>query len=115
MTPYLASLMRFIDSSTLVTSFGVGQQGAQLTGADETRCIGAAVDRARLRRHVDHAGGAIEFPPETELSVPIRSSSAPRAPACQMPYIGLCGLVLVSFCESAGMMVPVTLARPPRS
>ena len=55
-------------------------------------------------------GGAMELPPEGELSVPMRSSSAPRAPACQMPYIGLCGLVLVSFCDSAGMIVPVTLA-----
>jgi len=27
-----------------------------------------------------------------------------------MPYIGLCGLVLVSFCDSAGISVPVTLA-----
>ena len=53
----------------------------------------------------------MELPPEVELSVPMRSRSAPRAPACQMPYIGLCGLVLVSFCESAGMSVPVTLAQ----
>ena len=52
----------------------------------------------------------MELPPEVELSVPMRSSNAPRAPACQMPYIGLCGLVLVSFCESAGMIVQVTLA-----
>ena len=46
----------------------------------------------------------------TELSVPIRLRSAPCAPACQMPYIGLCGFVLVSFCDSAGISVPVTLA-----
>ena len=52
----------------------------------------------------------MELPPDTELSVPMRFSSAPCAPACQMPYIGLCGFVLVSFCESAGTMVPVTLA-----
>ncbi len=55
-------------------------------------------------------GGDIELPPDTELSEPIRSSSAPRAPTCQMPYIGLCGLVLVSFCDRAGMIVPVVLA-----
>ena len=55
-------------------------------------------------------GGAMELPPEAELSVPMRLRSAPWAPACQIPYIGLCGFVLVSFCESAGMSVPVTLA-----
>ena len=54
--------------------------------------------------------GASELPPETEASDPIRSSSAPRAPTCQMPYIGLCGLTLESFCDSAGITVPLVLA-----
>ncbi len=53
--------------------------------------------------------GAMELPPDSELSEPIRSSSPPRAPYCQMPYIGLCGFTLVSFCDSAGMIVPVVL------
>ena len=38
---YFASLMRFMDSSTLVTSFGLRQQGAQLAGADQARRVGA--------------------------------------------------------------------------
>ena len=51
----------------------------------------------------------MELPPDNELSEPMRSSSPPRAPYCQMPYMGLCGFTLVSFCDSAGITVPMVL------
>ena len=107
---YLASLMRFIDSSTFVTSDGLGNsvescpvftrpwesvESAILVGCAATLII---------------VGGDIELPPDTELSEPMRSSNAPRAPTCQMAYMGLCGLSLVSFCDSAGITAPVVFA-----
>ena len=110
MTPYFASLMRFIDSSTLVTSFELGSKVLNcpvLTRPAVSWPLSIVVGCAAT---LIMFGGAMELPPETELSVPMRFSRAPCAPACQMPYIGLCGFVLVSFCESAGTMVPVTLA-----
>src|SRR5579871_5828838 len=54
--------------------------------------------------------GAAELPPETEDSVPIRVSSRPLAPASAIPYIGLCGLVPVSFCDIPQMMAPLVRA-----
>jgi len=57
------------------------------------------------------ASGAIELPPESELCEPISVSSSPRAPVFAMPYIGLCGLLDVSFSERAEMAVPLTPAR----
>jgi hypothetical protein len=55
--------------------------------------------------------GAIELPPESEFCEPISVSSSPRAPAFAMPYIGLCGLLPVSFSERAAMTQPLTPAR----
>ncbi len=51
--------------------------------------------------------GAMELPPETEDSVPARVSSRPCAPASAMPYIGLCGLVWVSFWDMAQNTAPL--------
>src|SRR5689334_4958475 len=63
--------------------------------------------------------GAAELPPDTLDCVPIRVSSEPYclfvpagpAAALAMPYIGLSGLLPVSFCDIAGMMTPLTPAR----
>ena len=55
--------------------------------------------------------GARELPPETELSVPISVTRSPLAPARLIPYIGLWGLLPVSFSERAQMTKPFTLAR----
>src|SRR5579862_9000395 len=54
--------------------------------------------------------GAIELPPEVLDSVPIRVSSSPCAPARAMPYIGLCGLDWVSFCDMAQNTAPLVPA-----
>src|SRR2546429_4164267 len=59
------------------------------------------------------AMGAWELPPDTEDSVPMSVSSRPCAPAVAMPYIGLCGLFWVSFCDmahSTAPLVPVAVA-----
>ena len=56
------------------------------------------------------ACGAIELPPESLFSEPMRDNSEPSAPAAAMPYIGLCGLLPVSFSERAGMTAPLMLA-----
>ena len=51
--------------------------------------------------------GAIELPPESEWREPTRPSSDPLAPARAMPYIGLWGLLPVSFSERAGITAPL--------
>src|SRR5580658_1261928 len=101
--------MRFIDSSTLVTSAEFGRSVLNcpvLTNPCESVESAILVGCAAM---LIMFGGDIELPPDTELSEPMRFSKAPRAPACQMPYIGLWGLSLVSFCDSAGITVPVVL------
>ena len=55
--------------------------------------------------------GAIELPPESEFCEPISVSSWPSRADCGMPYIGLCGLLPVSFSERAAISEPLTLAR----
>src|SRR5580765_8945769 len=59
--------------------------------------------------------GACELPPDTEDSVPTSVSSLPCAPtllgpAIAMPYIGLCGLLEVSFCDIAQNTAPLVPA-----
>ena len=54
--------------------------------------------------------GAIELPPESEFCEPINVRIEPSAPARWMPYSGLCGLLLVSFSERAGITAPLVLA-----
>src|SRR5258705_50476 len=54
--------------------------------------------------------GASELPPETDDSVPIRFRSRPCAPALAMPYMGLCGLFWVSFCDMAHSTAPLVPA-----
>ena len=56
------------------------------------------------------AMGAWELPPDTEDSVPMSVSSRPCAPAVAMPYIGLCGLFWVSFCDMAHSTAPLVPA-----
>ena len=55
----------------------------------------------------------MELPPDSELCEPISVSNSPSAPARQMAYIGLCGLLPVSFSERAGMTAPVMPAAVP--
>src|SRR5690348_5533140 len=60
-------------------------------------------------------GGATELPPETVGSVPTRLNRDPFAPAFAIPYIGLWGLMPVSFSDSAGNtapLVPAAVAAP---
>jgi hypothetical protein len=57
------------------------------------------------------AAGAIELPPESEFCEPMSVSSSPSAPMRLMPYIGLWGLLLVSFSDRAAMPKPLVLAR----
>src|SRR5579875_1364852 len=52
------------------------------------------------------AAGAMELPPEVDASVPMSVRSWPFAPAIQMPYIGLWGLLCVSGCETAAIAAP---------
>src|SRR5207248_11335241 len=52
------------------------------------------------------AVGAAELPPDTVDWLPIRVRSLPFAPAFAMPYMGLCGLLPVSFCDSAQITAP---------
>src|SRR2546430_814580 len=52
------------------------------------------------------AVGAAELPPDTVDWLPIRVRSLPFAPALAMPYMGLCGLLPVSFCDSAQITAP---------
>ena len=56
------------------------------------------------------SGGAPELPPETVGSVPTSVSSDPLAPTFAMPYMGLWGLMPVSFSDSAGNTAPLTPA-----
>ncbi len=55
--------------------------------------------------------GAMELPPESLFCEPISVSSWPSAPAVLMPYIGLCGLLPVSFSERAEIGKPLVFAR----
>ncbi len=77
---YLASLMRFIDSNTLVTSDALGSRVLScpvltkpLLSCELDILVGCAAAMTML-------GGAIELPPDWELSEPIRLSKPPRAP-----------------------------------
>ena len=102
--------MRFIDSKTLTTSDELGNSVLNcpvLTKPWESVEFAIFVGVAATLI-ID--AGAIELPPEMLESVPIKSSKAPRAPTCQMPYIGLWGFVLVSLLDSAGISVPLVLA-----
>ena len=56
------------------------------------------------------ASGDMELPPDMELREPINDSSSPSAPALKIPYMGLWGLLAVSFSERAGITQPFTLA-----
>ena len=102
--------MRFIDSMTLVTSTGFGSNVLSwpvltrpLLSLELEILTGAALGMIQL-------GGAMELPPEIELTEPMRSSKPPRAPKLYTPYMGLCGFTLVSFCDNAGITVPVVFA-----
>jgi hypothetical protein len=55
----------------------------------------------------------MELPPESELTEPINVSNSPFEPVRAMPYIGLWGLLPVSFSERAAMMVPLVAAAVP--
>src|SRR5271167_852298 len=80
-TPYLASLMRFMDSNTLVTSAELGSNVLNcpvltrpLLSCELEILVGVAAAMTMV-------GGDIELPPDMELSEPMRSSRPPRAPA----------------------------------
>src|SRR5580693_5187149 len=77
---YLASLMRFMDSNTLVTSAALGSSVVScpvltrpLLSAELSTTVGCAAAMTMV-------GGAIELPPDTELFEPIKLSRPPRAP-----------------------------------
>jgi hypothetical protein len=55
----------------------------------------------------------MELPPESELREPMRPSREPSAPARAIPYIGLCGLLPVSFSDRAGITAPLMLVAVP--
>src|SRR5262245_34199724 len=54
--------------------------------------------------------GAIELPPESVFCEPINVRIEPSAPARWRPYSGLCGLLLVSFSDRAGITAPLVRA-----
>src|SRR5439155_18594529 len=56
------------------------------------------------------ANGDCELPPDAEDSVPMSVSSRPCAPAIATPYMGLCGLFCVSFCDMAHSTAPLVPA-----
>src|SRR5579863_760844 len=66
--------------------------------------------RAGLIMTPPRFGGATELPPETVGSVPTSVSSDPLAPTVAMPYMGLCGLMSVSFSDRAGNTAPLVPA-----
>ena len=51
--------------------------------------------------------GATELPPESDDCEPMSPRSSPREPVFMMPYIGLWGLLLVSFSERAAIAQPL--------
>ncbi len=77
---YLASLTRFMDSNTLVTSAGLGNNVVScpvLTRPLLSRELSTTVGCAAAMTMV---GGAIELPPDTELFEPIKiEQTAARA------------------------------------
>src|SRR6266446_6725781 len=56
------------------------------------------------------AMGACELPPDTLVGTESSVSSRPCAPAMAMPYMGLCGLFCVSFCDMAHSTAPLVPA-----
>ena len=91
------------------------QQRAELARVDEAGDVARAVHLGGAVRGSIMPAGAIELPPESEVCEPMSVSSSPRAPAFMMPYIGLCGLLPVSFSERAAIEHAVgQSARAPR-
>src|SRR5258708_9104109 len=77
---YLASLMRFMDSNTLVTSAALGNSvlSCPVLTRPELSCeldplVGCAAAMTMV-------GGDMELPPDWELCEPMRLSKPPRAP-----------------------------------
>ena len=98
--------MRWIASITATVSSRLSRLASSPVSTRPVTSLGA-VDLGRPHRQVDHARGAIELPPESEAREPISVSSEPSAPAAWMPYIGLCGLLPVSFSERAAITAPL--------
>src|SRR5271155_3359273 len=77
---YFASLMRFIDSSTLVTSAEFGSKVPSWPVLTKPE-VSAGLDTTfGWAEGMIMAGGDMELPPDPELSEPIRLSRPPRAP-----------------------------------
>src|ERR1700722_3557436 len=77
---YLASLTRFIDSSTLVTSAGWGSKVPSWPVLTSP-CVSAGLETlVGMAAAIIMVGGAMELPPDGELSDPIKLSNPPRAP-----------------------------------
>ena len=90
----------------------VGEQRAELAGVDQAGDVAGAVHLGGTRGRIrSSTAGAMELPPESLFCEPISVSSWPSAPTLLMPYIGLCGLLPVSFSERAAIGKPLTLAR----
>src|ERR1700730_6495080 len=77
---YLASLTRFMDSRTLVTSAGLGSSVLNcpvltrpLLSCELDTLVGMAAEMTMV-------GGDMELPPDWELTEPTRLSKPPRAP-----------------------------------
>ena len=105
----LSSDRRWMDSMTATAS----SWSSRLTSLPVSTRPVASLVRSTLVGRADGSiryDGAMELPPDSELSEPIRVSSEPSAPALKMPYIGLCGLLPVSFSERAGITAPLIAA-----
>ena len=103
--------MRAIDSMTATVSSRL-RSADKLAGVDQAGDVARAIDLGRpIARHPSASPAPSSC--RRNRSSASRSASAARrsAPARAMPYIGLCGLLPVSFSERAGITAPLMFAR----
>ncbi len=101
--------MRTMDSSTLVASACGSSVASSPVSTSPVTSLARSTLVGRFAGSI-MAAGAMELPPESVACEPMSVSSSPRAPARRMPYIGLCGLLPVSFSERAAMEAPLVSA-----
>jgi hypothetical protein len=106
------SLIRWIDSITATASCWPSRPTSWPVSTRPVTSLGRSILVGRTSGFIIMTG-ASELPPESEFREPISVSSEPKEPARAMPYIGLCGLLPVSFSERAGMMQPLVAAAVP--
>ena len=105
----LRSLIRCIASITTTVSFTLSRLASWPVSTSPVTSLAWSTLTGRTERSIRPAG-AMELPPESDAREPISVASDPSAPALWIPYMGLCGLLLVSFSERAAITAPFTEA-----